>query len=116
MNVHKNIKMFREKEGWTLEELGKKIGTTKQTIKRYEDGDIKNIPYDTIIELAKCFKISPGCLMGWEEENDISIEMAQTDVALSNMNERLKAYALKLSELSKADQETIMNMIDRLGK
>ena len=32
------------------------------------------------------------------------------------MNERLKAYALKLSELSKSDQETIMNMIDRLGK
>lgn len=116
MDVHKNIKMFREKEGWTLEELGKKIGTTKQTIKRYEDGDIKNIPYDTIIELAKCFKISPGCLMGWEEKRNLSIEMAQTDVALSNMNERLKAYALKLSELSKADQETIMNMIDRLGK
>jgi transcriptional regulator with XRE-family HTH domain len=108
--------MFREKEGWTLEELGKKIGTTKQTIKRYEDGDIRNIPYDTIIELAKCFRVSPGCLMGWEEKRDISIKMAQKDVALSNMNERLKAYALKLSELSKSDQETIMNMIDRLGK
>lgn len=116
MNVHDNIKMFREKEGWTLEELGKKIGTTKQTIKRYEDGDIKNIPYDTIIELAKCFKVSPGCLMGWEEKSYISIEMAQTDVELSNMNERLKAYAIKLSKLTSEDQEAIINMIDRLGK
>lgn len=116
MDVHKNIKMFREKEGWTLEELGKKIGTTKQTIKRYEDGDIKNIPYDTIIELAKCFKVSPGCLMGWEEENDISIEMAQTDVALSNMNERLKSYALLLASMPTEQQEHIMSLIDMLNK
>ena len=114
MNVHKNIKMFREKEGWTLEELGKKIGTTKQTIKRYEDGDIRNIPYDTIIELAKCFKVSPGCLMGWEEENDISIEMVQTDVALSNMSDRVKEYAIRLNKLSNDKQEHIMQLIDML--
>lgn len=115
MNVHKNIKMFREKEGWTLEELGKKIGTTKQTIKRYEDGDIRNIPYDTIIELANCFRVSPGCLMGWEDKTNI-IETAKTDVILSNMENRLKEYALKMSELPKEKQDLVLKMIDELGK
>ena len=70
---------------------------------------------DKLQLIAHHFKVSVDYIITGKE-SEFAIEMAQTDVALSNMNERLKAYALKLSELSKSDQETIMNMIDRLGK
>lgn len=48
------------------------------------------------------------------KEPEFTIEMAKTDVALSNMNERMKAYALKMAELSNENQELIMQMIDKL--
>lgn len=38
MNIHENIKRLREEKNLTLEEVGKRTGTTKQTIKRYESG------------------------------------------------------------------------------
>lgn len=114
MTLHENIKKLREEQKLTLEEVGKRTNTTKQTIQRYENGEIKNIPYDKIILLAKCFGVKPSVLMCWEEE--FTVEMAQTDVALSNMNKRMKEYALKMAELPNDKQEHIMQLIDMLSK
>ena len=114
MNIHENIKKLREEQHLTLEEVGKRTGTTKQTIKRYEDGEISNIPYDRILSLAKCFSVSPGYLMGWEPKT--TEQIANIDFELTNMDQRIKAYALKMNELSKENQEFIMQMIDKLEK
>ena len=114
MSIHENIKRLREEQNLTLEEVGKRTGTTKQTIKRYESGEISTIPYDRIIALAKCFNVTPGYLMGWEDNNNI-IENAEIDVALTNMSKRNKEYALKLNKLSHSNQELIMQMIDTLS-
>lgn len=117
MNIHENIKRLREEQNLTLEEVGKRTGTTKQTIKRYESGEISAIPYDRIISLAKCFKVTPSYLMGWEDENNVvEIEMADTDAILISQEKRLKEYFIKLSKLSEEDRNDIMKMIDRLGK
>ena len=51
----------------TLEELGEAIGTSKQTIHRYENGIIDNIPRAKIEALAKALKVTPSELMGWAE-------------------------------------------------
>lgn len=115
MNIHQNIKRLRIEQNLTLEEVGKRTGTTKQTIKRYEDGVIATIPYDRIVSLAKCFNVTPGDLMGWEDKSNI-IETAKTDVMLSNMEDKLKQYALKLSKLPKEKQDLVLKMIDELGK
>lgn len=50
----------------TLEELAEKVGTSKQTIQRYESGKISNIPSDKIELLAKYLDTTPAKLMGWE--------------------------------------------------
>lgn len=115
MSIHENIKRLRNERGLTLEEVGKRTGTTKQTIKRYESGEISAIPYDRIVLLAKCFCVSPGYLMGWEE-NNVIIEQADMDADIIMMEKRLKEYALKLSKLSEEDREDVMKMIDRFGK
>ena len=65
--------------------------------------------------IADYFNVSVDYLMTGKEY-DTPIGMAITDVALSNMEDKIKTYALKLSTLSKDDQELIMNMIDKLGK
>lgn len=115
MNIHQNIKRLRNEQNLTLEEVGKRTGTTKQTIKRYEDGVISTIPYDRIVALAKCFNVTPGDLMGWEDKTNI-IETAETDIMLSNMEEKLKEYALKMAKLPKEKQDLVLKMIDELGK
>lgn len=69
--IHHNIYMYRKQNNMTLEELGKRIGTSKQTIKRYETGEIKSIPYDKIVALANVFGITPQKLMGWEEPGEV---------------------------------------------
>lgn len=50
----------------TLEELAEALGTSKQTIHRYENGIILNIPHEKIERLAEVLGISPAELMGWE--------------------------------------------------
>lgn len=72
MSIGKNIKHYRLKKGYTLEELAKIVGTSKQTIQRYETGVISNIPSDKIEAIAEALGVSPASIMGWEDkENDI---------------------------------------------
>lgn len=73
MNIGDRIKQIRLENDMTLEELAKITGVSKPTIFRYESGEIKNIPPDKIEKLAKGLKVSPGYIMGWEENNDMSI-------------------------------------------
>lgn len=51
----------------TLEEVGKKVGVGKSTVRKWESGDIKNMRRDKIALLAAALGVSPGYLMGWEE-------------------------------------------------
>lgn len=60
------LKSLRKKRGMTLDELAAKVGTSKQTIHRYENGIISNIPHDKIESLATALGVSPSDLMGWE--------------------------------------------------
>lgn len=66
MTVNERIKKLRNEKKITLEDLAKVLGTTKQTIYKYENGIITNIPYDKIVALSKVLKTTPNFLMGWE--------------------------------------------------
>ena len=65
-----NLKRLRKEQGLTLEELARKLGTTRQTIHRYENGTISNIPSDKIITLADTLGTTPAELMGWENATE----------------------------------------------
>lgn len=60
------IKKLRLERNLTQEEVGNYIGTSKQTLYKYENGIITNIPSDKIEALSKLFDVSPGYIMGWE--------------------------------------------------
>ena len=63
-----NLQRLRKQCGLTLEEVAEKIGTSKQTIHRYENGVISNVPADKVEALARVFGTSPSELMGWQAE------------------------------------------------
>lgn len=60
------LKELRLKRKMTLEELADRVGTSKQTIHRYENGVITNIPQKKIELLAAALDISPSELVGWD--------------------------------------------------
>lgn len=66
MKKGERIKALRVGANLTQEELAKLIKTTKQTIYKYENGLITNIPSDSIEDLAQVLHTTPAYLMGWE--------------------------------------------------
>ena len=84
MLIGERIKQLREANSLTQEELAKRLETSKQTIYKYENQVITNIPSDKIELLAKIFNVSPIYLMGWDEVGDVSIEQNNNNGNISN--------------------------------
>jgi transcriptional regulator with XRE-family HTH domain len=112
MNVGDRIKKRRLELGMTQEELSIKAGyKSRSSINKIENS--RDLPLPKVQEVARILDCSPSYLLGWEDANSI-IETAKTDVELSLMEDRLKAYALKLAKLPKDKQVQIMSLIDML--
>ena len=67
MDTGKRIKELREKRAITQTDFAKAIGVSKQTLYKYENGIVTNIPSDRIEIIAKALNTSPSNLMGWEQ-------------------------------------------------
>lgn len=67
MDIGTKIRNAREAKGLTQSELGKRCGTTKQTIFKYESNLVTNIPMNRLLKIADALEISPAYLMGWED-------------------------------------------------
>lgn len=115
MTIGERMRKRRENLGLTQVSVADKAGISKQTLYKYENDIVTNIPLPTISKIAEVLNVSESYLMGWEDE-EIIIETVQTDIALTNMQKRVKEYALKLSALPKEKQEQIMRLIDMLEK
>jgi transcriptional regulator with XRE-family HTH domain len=79
MEMGEKIKMLRERNSMTLEELGNKVGVGKSTVRKWENGMIANMRRDKIAKLANALNCSPGYLMGWEQEKINAIAEIQKD-------------------------------------
>ena len=65
MSIGKRIAAARERKDMTLDEVAKLCNTTRQTIYKYENEIITNIPYDKIMLLSNALGVSPSYLFGW---------------------------------------------------
>lgn len=63
------IKELRKKHKMTQEELGKKLGVTKATIQKYENGTIRNLKQNTILQLSSTFNVHPTTFLPNKEES-----------------------------------------------
>lgn len=111
MTIGDKIRKRREELGYTQDELAKKLGyKSRSSVNKVEMS--REIPMKKVKLYADVLDLSVPFLMGWADDDSI-IEMAETDVSISNMEKRVKEYALKLSNLNSEDQEMIMKMIDK---
>ncbi len=75
MTVGEKIKRKRLSLGYTLEELATRVGTSKQTVFRYETQEITNIPAEKIELIASALGTTPSYLMGWESEESAELSL-----------------------------------------
>ena len=68
MTIGARIKELRLKNNMMQVDLAKAVNSSKQTIYKYENDIVTNIPYDKIILLAKALNTTTAYLMGWEDD------------------------------------------------
>lgn len=82
MTLGDRIRIKREQARLTQEELAIKTGTKKQTISKYENGIITDIPLSKLDTIAKVLNTTPIYLLGWE---DSSIKTSSEQQKLINL-------------------------------
>lgn len=70
MNVGERIKRRRKQLKMSADQLAERLGKNRSTIFRYESSEIENMPIDIVPALAKALNVSPGYIMGWEEDEE----------------------------------------------
>lgn len=114
------IKSLREKRGYSQTELAELTHISKQTLYKYENNIITNIPSDVLERIASVLECTPSYLMGWEDITDangvevmakvpdfvvqlspdesVLIEAYRKDQSFKDMINRLLIYAGKIGE------------------
>lgn len=71
MDIGNRIKQRRLELELTADELADKVGKSRATIYRYENGYIENLPTTVLEPLAEALLTTPAYLMGWvDDPND----------------------------------------------
>lgn len=67
MVVGEKIKARRTELGWSLAELGDRMGYNRSSVLRIERGEV-DLPQSRITQFAQVLGVTPGHLMGWDVE------------------------------------------------
>lgn len=65
----RKIRDLRAMHGLTLEQVAQQVGVGRSTVRKWETGMIANMRRDKIEKLATALHVTPGYLMGWEDED-----------------------------------------------
>lgn len=120
MTVGERIKKVRNKLGMSQVDFADKINVSKQTLYKYENNIITNIPSDKIEAAARLGNVSPAYLMGWTiSDEDIANVFILHDLEdiIDNIIEfsppekaHFKNY-LRLHEIGRRDVDKYTNQL-----
>ena len=80
MDIGSKIKNRRKELGKTLEEVGAAVGVGKSTVRKWEQGMIKNMRRDKIALLAETLDLDPAELIEYEKASVYSL--SESEIAL----------------------------------
>ena len=91
-----NLKILRNKKGYTQENLAIKINVVRQTVSKWEKG--LSVPdADTLQKIAEVLEVSVGELLGApikqsENKNEVAEQLARINEQLAIKNRRWKRF------------------------
>ena len=68
MTCGERIKKRRKEIGISAEELAYRVGKSRATVYRYENGEIEDMPITVLEPLADALLTTPAYLMGWADD------------------------------------------------
>ena len=101
--IGENIKQYRLQNGWTQQELGAKIGISKNAIGNYEKG-FRSPKKDTMFDLANAFNISIDDLFP-PIQNDSSSNVSQIQSIYDELNPPRQVKVLNYAKIQLNEQE-----------
>lgn len=118
MKIGYRIKSKREMLGISQTDLANKVGIAKQTLYKYENNIVTNIPSDVIEKLSYYLECSPAYLMGWEEiptlDARYSFDTASLVSKVRNDSELIDALQIYFS-LPADKKKYVTSLIKMLG-
>ena len=103
MTVGERLKELREKLGISQVDFATKINVSKQTLYKYENNIITNIPSDKIEAAAHLGNVSPAYLMGWT--------VSDGDIANAFINDNLEDIIDSIKDFSPSEKEHFKNYL-----
>lgn len=104
MKTGDKIREQRKKMGYSADYIAEKLGVSRSTVFRYENGDIEKLPIDILVPLSKILNTTPTYLMGLEEIEEDTIDITKIDGDI--------AAHLHGKEFSEEDKKQILSFID----
>lgn len=98
MPIGNRFKEIRLKLGISQTEFAKMLGVSKQTLYKYENDIITNIPSNIVEKAAQLGHVSPSYLMGWDNDMEYYTDQDTAELAqkiLENPDYRLLFDAAK---------------------
>ena len=104
------LKQLREQKGMGQTEAARYLGISKQTLYKYENDIVTNIPSDVIERIAALYETSPAVIMGWETTREVLIDAyAQNDFKNSITGTELEI--LRRYRISSPEAQSIIKKI-----
>ena len=100
-----NIYDRRKELNLTLEDIGKAVGVSKSTVKKWESGFIKNMRRDKIILLAKTLEVSPIDILKCGEK---TASLPESQPATQELDDIYRLLANKLNITADLDNSMII--------
>ena len=100
MTVGDRLKALRNKIGMSQVDFADKINVSKQTLYKYENNIITNIPSDKIEAAAQLGNVSPAYLMGWEQSENKILQLYEKKLlnSFSLLNTENKKKSISYTE------------------
>lgn len=121
MTVGERIKEIRNKIGMSQVDFADKINVSKQTLYKYENNIITNIPSDKIEAAAQLGNVTPSYLMGWEpvSDEDIGNVFANDNLFeiidnISSLSPNEKNHFIKYLQLFETNRKKADNYVEQL--
>ena len=97
-----------------METLAEKVGVSKSTIAKWENGYVDNMRQNRVAKLAEIFGVSPTYIMGYDEsDRNIGETITSNDVALVATKGEFNFRHPSLPELLKPKHDEVLNDDDK---
>ncbi len=104
MTIGEKLLAARQAAGMTQQDVADRVGVTKQTIFKYENGIITNIPLDKLQAITDVLGVDPAVVMGWSASNG--------NGDLSALRERLRRQPGMRVLFDASDNATEQDLLD----